>query len=467
MTQAGFTKNKMAIVKDWTGKELLKCLHEVFLQDPAIDEAGFIYDEVPASSLSPFFLNEHKLGIPMQYVTILYKEAQLLFLNRNVRHCHGTSENDAGLVVHDVSGLQQMDTVCSCSDSMNDDVYDIQGIINVTRSLLLINHRYTTAWNERKLLVKFKKLSLSQELKFTSLVLSIHPKTDVGWAHRSWLLKMAIGSDISDEILLSELALCQSIARLYSRNYHNWTYRQLVIDISKRLNVNNSIIYSDLELTEAWIQRNISDHCALFHKEYLLSLLCQCTPICNISECPEECPLTFEDLQKDVRHTLTSKPLSGVLSGSLVDKSHDHCISCYAMYTAIVSVAHLIDKYPCHDSLWAHLQRLFSRFLQQLKQHPVLYAFHRQYLQSIMLKLEAFKQGEQRRFYLDFVFFLACQVQLCILYLGYCILYGVSVTFVSFPIISLYIYVCALILKVLVKHCCVCNYLITCNIITG
>ncbi|KAG6580032.1 prenyltransferase alpha subunit repeat-containing protein 1 protein [Phytophthora cinnamomi] len=146
-----------------TGEALLARLSSLFQQDPLIDEVGLLFG-VEQSDLTPesaFFLEEHKLGVAFAAGIPLFQAARTQFHPLNA-----LLEQEAAEITESVD----------CGRRAQ--------LLHCTRAILLISADFYTAWNTRKSFVTRGWLSAQDEVTFTNLVFTLHPKSIDTWAYR-------------------------------------------------------------------------------------------------------------------------------------------------------------------------------------------------------------------------------------------------------------------------------------------
>lgn len=179
-----------------------------------------------------------------------------------------------------------------------------------TMVLLLINADCYTVWNCRKVVLQGALTRmresvgssgsdpsaaaslLDQELRFSNLVFTKHPKCSDAWSHRRWLVAQKIAWLESDPAgqgrnvlpLLAfaqkEAGVCMEMARRYRRNYFAYTHWRSLLSTGalckKEQDPARSVVFGWLTgVLAQWSSQKVSDFSALFLRlsmiEYLLS----------------------------------------------------------------------------------------------------------------------------------------------------------------------------------------------------
>ncbi|CAI0427959.1 unnamed protein product [Linum tenue] len=193
--------------------ELLNQFEYILDYDPLINEVGFIHpsqfatlekdSESGSSRLKAsdaldggdgsFWIRDHKLGISSEVVLRLYKAAREQFMNAIAEY---KKLGDLSLPSAEALGI----VVMKCS-----------------KTLLLLNSDFGTAWNSRKLILSNKTQAsmFTDELRLSTLVLSYSTKSEQAWSHRRWVIKnMARNLTTLQEILSGESDLVEKIAEM-------------------------------------------------------------------------------------------------------------------------------------------------------------------------------------------------------------------------------------------------------------
>ncbi|KAK1928766.1 Protein prenyltransferase alpha subunit repeat-containing protein 1 [Phytophthora citrophthora] len=233
-----------------TGETLLALLSNLFQQDPLIDEVGLLFG-TEASDLTPesaFFLEEHKLGVAFAAGIPLFQAARTQF--------------------HLLNALLQQEA---------DEITKSEGnecraqLLHCTRAILLISADFYTAWNTRKSFVARGWLDALDEVKFTNLVFTLHPKSIDTWAYRRWLA-VRLCEELTGDDLRSfykqQIEVCSRLAEQKPRNYHAWSFRHWIVS---RLPLDLAL--KELEDMEQWCRTHVTDHSGWNHRQHTLNEL--------------------------------------------------------------------------------------------------------------------------------------------------------------------------------------------------
>ncbi|KAK3606300.1 hypothetical protein CHS0354_037978 [Potamilus streckersoni] len=332
------------MASDKRGARLLSDLSNVFRKDPDIDEYDFLPVLEPKQNKSPIILVDHKLGLETWSVKVLYQYAYHTVLNwRNKGH--------------PVQFLEPIE------------------LINLSRAVLLVNPECSTAWNIRKELIEADDITVLEELKFGALILSKHPKSAEAFSHRKWVLGKFLDSflssshdsttsngsacsyeqglvsmeaiDLSVEFvggmpvvqhgvenghqdlklqpvseyqaqMKAELRVCEKAAEKYPCNYYAWSHRIWVIQHCHNFCI--QLLLGELQKTEGWVSKHVSDHSGFHYRQFLLSTL---------------------QRQAECLHNQFK-----LLYQNLLLKEHQFIVD-------------LIHTYPGHEALWSHRKFVF------------------------------------------------------------------------------------------------------------
>ncbi|EFA86310.1 hypothetical protein PPL_00100 [Heterostelium album PN500] len=233
------------------GKHLYEELNDIFRKYPNINELGLIVstkeyeqnkEDVKSNSKS-FVVVDTNLGVTYQSVTPLY------------HYCFKT-----------LNQLMEQHSLKIIDDIFfrNLDPIIVQSVLNLTRTLLMINAENLTSLNLRKRFIQNGMLSHEMEIKFLNLVFTKHPKSGEAWCHRRWVLTDSpCWSALNLE---SEIAVCRRVAEIYPKNYYAWCHRMWCLNT--QLSMAN--LLADLKRMDQWALRNVSDYCGFHHRFELL-----------------------------------------------------------------------------------------------------------------------------------------------------------------------------------------------------
>lgn len=184
-------------------EDIINEINEFYNQGQLI-EIGFMTTREP-----PYVIKiDGNLGISVCILKDLY------------RHCLKEFEN---LVV-----LNQLDLISNHSERLK----------TLSLLLLVIKGDLPAAFKHRKLLVEADMLKVRDELYFTSLLFSKHPKSPSGWYHRRWCILRNLKNKTSTRNnqtlpasqIETEKQLCSTMAERNPKNYYAWTHRLWLLD---------------------------------------------------------------------------------------------------------------------------------------------------------------------------------------------------------------------------------------------
>eukprot|EP00299_Pterocystis_sp_00344_P017563 c8799_g1_i1.p1 GENE.c8799_g1_i1~~c8799_g1_i1.p1 ORF type:complete len:445 (-),score=125.30 c8799_g1_i1:31-1284(-) len=293
------------------GKEYIRTLDELFVANPDIDEAGFVFYQDDAGEL---FVENNKLAIAFSCTFEMYAAATDIIRTTNQ-------------VLHELGRV-----------SANVRSKVIANAISATRALLLLNGDNYTAWAVRKFLLRTERLELSKEIKFIDLVQTKHPKSCEAWAHRQWVLsRIPIQSiDLSREFQVSREA-----AEKHPKNYYAWTHSNLLIQ-----KTDIDTLFAELRNTAEWLNLHVSDHAGLHNRQIVLDTIAQRLPT---GTC----------------HALSISQF--LISGTTIGSANTIAPpqTRLELWTHEFDVnTDLVLRYPGHEALWCHRRFLWVRWLE-------------------------------------------------------------------------------------------------------
>jgi Protein prenyltransferase alpha subunit repeat len=240
------------------GERLFRKVDELWRSDALIDEAGILVN--PGAPEMMADTSAHKLGVHISVLPALIKYTGYLFKliqssnNAKTEIDDRNDENDGNNYGKDDAKLNRLAEQC-------------------TRCALLFAASNYTMWNCRKQLTVDKFVNVDDELRLVGAVLRTHTKASDAWAHRRWLISVALGERKDDvgamEVLLrGEIELCTRVAVVRKRNYYAWTHRgNLVVHMS------DAFARRELDANRQWIRCQPADYCGFFYRQKLLGKL--------------------------------------------------------------------------------------------------------------------------------------------------------------------------------------------------
>ncbi|KAE8887022.1 hypothetical protein PF003_g29084 [Phytophthora fragariae] len=284
------------------GEALLARLSSLFQQDPLIDEVGLLFG-IEQSDLTPetaFFLDEHKLGVTFAAGIQLFQAARTQF--------------------HALNALLQQE---AADITTAEDNGRRAQLLHCTRAVLLISADFYSAWNTRKSFVTRGWLDALDEVKFTNLVFTLHPKSIDTWAYRRWLAIRLCESLSGDDLRVffdQQIEVCSRLAEQKPRNYHAWSFRHWIVS---RLPLDLTL--KELDAMETWCRTHVTDHSGWNHRQHALN-----------------------ELTKRYRG-----------DGDVDDVVRNLVLAEYQF------VLNIMAPYPTHEALWCHRRYVVQRLLQQ------------------------------------------------------------------------------------------------------
>lgn len=167
------------------------------LDNNYIDEVGITLD----ASLPPIFYIDGKLGIAKTVLKPLFKFA-----------------------LQSVYKFKFSTRVSTCEHAS-------KHALSITRLVLLIKGDFPIAFDIRKQLIEVGALPIRDEIAFTSLLYTRHPKCPSGWHHRRWCLLRStrVDSKLSAMEVETERELTRVMAEKHPKNYYAWMHRLWVV----------------------------------------------------------------------------------------------------------------------------------------------------------------------------------------------------------------------------------------------
>uniref|UniRef100_A0AAV1VDH3 Uncharacterized protein n=1 Tax=Peronospora matthiolae TaxID=2874970 RepID=A0AAV1VDH3_9STRA len=288
-----------------SGEALLTQLSLLFQQDPLIDEIGLLFGLEPSDLMtdSAFVLENHKLGVAFAAGLALFQAARTQFhpLNDLLR------QEAVQMTQIEAQGQRERAQLLYC-----------------TRAILLVSADFYTAWNTRKSFVTRGWLDAQDDMQFTNLIFTLHPKSIDTWAHRRWLatrLCSALSLDDLQEFYKQQIEDSSRLADQKARNYHAWSYRHWIVS---RLPI--VLTAEELERMEYWCRTHVSDHSGWNHRQHTLDQL-------------------VNQSQNARDESSSSKTM--------------------IFLAEFKFVSDVMASYPTHEALWCHRRYVMQRLLEQ------------------------------------------------------------------------------------------------------
>ncbi|KAL4130372.1 hypothetical protein PRIC2_006372 [Phytophthora ramorum] len=291
-----------------TGEALLTRLWGLFQQDPLIDEVGLLFG-VEQNDLTPdsaFFLEDHKLGVAFAAGTPLFQAARTQF--------------------HVLNALLQREALEMTRGEVNE---RRSQLLHCTRAVLLVSADFYTAWNARKAFVARGWLDARDEVQFTNLVFTLHPKSIDTWAYRRWLAIRLCESLTGDDLrgfYQQQIEVCSRLAELKPRNYHAWSFRHWIVSRSPL-----DLALKELDQMEQWCRTHVTDHSGWNHRQH-----------------------TLNELLKRYHEP-----------GEAVNAPQELILAEYRL------VSDIMASYPTHEALWCHRRYVVKLLLGVVLQSTV------------------------------------------------------------------------------------------------
>ncbi|CAH0481990.1 unnamed protein product [Peronospora belbahrii] len=110
------------------------------------------------------------------------------------------------------------------------------------------------------------------EVQFTNLIFTLHPKSIDTWAYRRWLTTRLCESHLEDNhrqmFYNEQINVSSRLAEQKPRNYHAWSFRHWIVS---RLPLDLMLV--ELNSMEHWCRMHITDHSGWNHRQHILNEL--------------------------------------------------------------------------------------------------------------------------------------------------------------------------------------------------
>ncbi|ORY04929.1 protein prenylyltransferase [Basidiobolus meristosporus CBS 931.73] len=298
---------------EYTPEVLYEKLTKILYRSEELEELGLlpVAGNLDGSEHAPFVLLENRLGIPLQYVTTIYKCAWGKFCS--LRSAGSGSDKEA---------LTRLDCCM--------------------KSLIIINPECYSAWNLRKQLVQQGQLDPANELPFIELLFTFpqHNKSYTTWHHRKWVIELIAAKTSCMPSVIKEIEICSRVGELYPKNYNAWVHRQWILKYID----NQQALLEELERVTYWNNSHISDHSGFHHREQVLLRICQQLGV-------------LSSIGRVSRINIMEKSNSVSSNVSLLNASLDEQRPLLDLWLAEFRYTkELLTRYPEHETLWYHLR---------------------------------------------------------------------------------------------------------------
>lgn len=202
---------------------------DAILDNNIVDEVGITLD----TSLPPIFYMDGNLGIAKTVLKPLFKFA-----------------------LQSVYKFKFSTRVTTCE-------HESKHALSITRLVLLIKGDFPIAFDIRKQLIEVGALPIRDEIAFTSLLYTRHPKCPSGWHHRRWCLLRSTRTDLKLTAMEveTERELTRVMAEKHPKNYYAWMHRLWVLQYMSKYQLEDELYF-----TKTWLQGHVSDHSAVNHR---------------------------------------------------------------------------------------------------------------------------------------------------------------------------------------------------------
>ncbi|KAF1776571.1 Protein prenyltransferase, alpha subunit [Phytophthora cactorum] len=232
-------------------------------------EVGLLFG-IESSDLmakTAFFLENHKLGVAFAAGIPLFQAARMQF--------------------HPLNALLQQE---AAEITQSKDNQRRSQLLHCMRAILLISADFYTAgtlgegvkWSygeseevidmfcvSRKSFVTRGWLDAQDEVQFTNLVFTLHPKSIDTWAYRRWLAIRLCESLSGEELRVfyeQQIEVCSRLAEQKPRNYHAWSFRHWIVSCLPM-----DLARKELQDMEHWCRTHVTDHSGWNHRQHTLN----------------------------------------------------------------------------------------------------------------------------------------------------------------------------------------------------
>ncbi|XP_066157843.1 protein prenyltransferase alpha subunit repeat-containing protein 1 [Euwallacea fornicatus] len=320
-------------------EKILRSIQKIIKNDPEIEDFGIVPTDDNSRNKSPVLYENHHLGLESWCIKYVYDYvcAKLMQVRGN---------------------LTENKVVSSIKEDLN---YLLIGA-------LLINPDVTTFWNMKRELVKGDVLNCEGELSFSKLVLTKKPKSNEAFSYRRWLITLSInkyrtglGFLSLHSLLDSELALCTQTASSSPNNYHSWTHREWIFSLF--LPHFPSIVITELEFSEQWINGHVSEHSGYHYRQVVIHSYRHHKNL----RMPVDCfyrvstKLNLSDQWGNFEELLVF-----LLGPSAKIKEYNYYVSyiLLLLYELQDVICYIDKEYIEHESLWLHRRSIIYKLLE-------------------------------------------------------------------------------------------------------
>ncbi|XP_068911410.1 protein prenyltransferase alpha subunit repeat-containing protein 1 [Tenebrio molitor] len=325
-------------------ERILRSMETILNNDPELKEFAIVPTETNTKNKSPVLYEEHSMGLESWCVKHIYRYAYL--------------------ELFEVRQLLAKKKLSYCKE---------RNLNHLLIGVLLVNPDVSTFWNMKRELVENDVLSVSDELRFTKVVLSYKSKSNEAFAFRRWLLTRVLAKlqegDVQTprNLLENELVVCEMAAAKNSNNYHAWTHRIWCVEtLANRVASFNDVILAELEFSQRWLSEHVSEHTGYHYRQYLFDTVRTSKNISSVYEfyynyVIKTLRLVSENDPRDVLTFLLGKKKShGKPLEETINLINFFCLLFFDLYS---TVELLNSVYPNHESIWYHRRYLLYHLL--------------------------------------------------------------------------------------------------------
>lgn len=252
--------------------------------------------------------------------------------------------------------------------------YDkMENLNSVLNGALLINPDVTTFWNMKRELVERDIITVDVELHYSKIVLSHRSKSCEAFAYRRWLLKKVMDKfsqnkiQIPPNFLQNELSLIHMASEKSLNNYHSWNHRIWCIqNIASQCAAISSILYTELNYSQEWVKRHVSEHSGYHYRQHLIKMLKEHSKIVSVFESYYNFAINkLEVLKEDKYISLLSYLLDKPNKKRILEESSSYVnYICILLYDLLVLFDEIDHLYFGHQSLYYHRRFLIHHLLR-------------------------------------------------------------------------------------------------------
>lgn len=249
---------------------------------------------------------------------------------------------------------------------------EMENLNCILNGALLINPDVNTFWNMKRELVDSDMITVEGELQFSKIVLTYKSKSNEAFSYRRWLIKKILDKfcinklQIPTNVLQNELAVIHMASEKSQNNYHSWNHRIWCMENIANLYPSvSSIIQLELNYTEDWISRHISEHSGYYYRQYLIKLLRENKNISILYENYYDFVVNKLEVFKEDKYINLLSYLLGSHKKRILEEtcSYNNYV-CILLYDLVILFLELFPHFFDHQCLYYHRRFLIYHLLR-------------------------------------------------------------------------------------------------------